>query len=195
MRLERYIREDFFLGGVFRNLDGLNGQLRDWLETVASPRVHATTRRVVNEAFAEEKIALKSLRLAPYQAVLRLERRASHEGMVSGAGNLYSAPDTTRRRVLEVHVLADAIRIFEDAVPAGVKGRIRRHQVRQTPEPRLMRVDRRDQQVGVVGTPVVDLVVDDNLVLGLGTAARPCPWFRPDKGGGRAAGSRKGGRG
>lgn len=110
----RYIREDFFLGASFRNLDDLNGQLRHWLDTVANARVHATTHRVVNEAFAEEKPALKSLPLAPYQAVLRLERRASHEGMVSVGGNLYSVPDTTRRRVLDVHVLADSIRIFEE---------------------------------------------------------------------------------
>jgi transposase len=113
-RAFRYIREDFFLGGAFRNLDDLNRQLRQWLDTVANPRVHATTQRVVNDAFAEEKAALKLLPLAPYQAVLRLERRASHEGMVSVGGNLYSVPDTTRRRVLDVHVLADAIRIFED---------------------------------------------------------------------------------
>src|SRR4051794_41925593 len=33
--------------------------------------------------------------------------------MVSVAGNLYSVPDTTRRRILEVHVLADEIRLFE----------------------------------------------------------------------------------
>src|SRR5580700_11257144 len=110
----RYIREDFFLGGTFRNLDDLNDQLRHWLDTIANPRVHATTRRIVNEAFAEEKPALKPLPLLPYQAVLRLERRASHEGMVSVGGNLYSVPDTTRRRVFDVHVLADAIRIFED---------------------------------------------------------------------------------
>ena len=112
----RYIREDFFLGRSFRNLDDLNAQLRHWLDTVANPRVHATTQRVVNEAFAEEKPALKPLPLAPYRAVLKLERRVSHEGMVSVGGNLYSVPDTTRRRVLEVHVLADEIRIFEDGV-------------------------------------------------------------------------------
>jgi len=76
--------------------------------------VHATTHRVVHEAFAEEKALLRSLPTAPYQAVLRLERRASHEGMVSVGGNLYSVPDTTRRRVFDVHVLADEIRIFED---------------------------------------------------------------------------------
>ena len=42
------------------------------------------------------------------------ERRASHEGMVSVGRNLYSVPDTTRRRVFDVHVLADEVRIFED---------------------------------------------------------------------------------
>jgi transposase len=109
----RYIREDFFLGGSFRNLDDLNAQLRHWLDTVANPRVHATTQRVVNEAFAEEKPALKRFPLAPYRTVLNLERRVSHEGMVSIGGNLYSVPDTTRRRILDVHVCADEIRIFE----------------------------------------------------------------------------------
>jgi transposase len=109
----RYIREDFFLGGSFRNLDDLNAQLRHWLDTVANPRVHATTQRVVNEAFAEEKPALKPLPLAPYRTVLNLERRVSHEGMVSIGGNLYSVPDTTRGRILDVHVCADEIRIFE----------------------------------------------------------------------------------
>ena len=56
-----------------------------------------------------------------------MERRASHEGMVSVGGNLYSVPDTTRRRVFDVHVLADAIRIFEDgalvATHAPLEGR------------------------------------------------------------------------
>jgi transposase len=123
----RYVREDFFLGGVFRNLDDMNAQLQLWLDTVANPRIHATTKRVVNEAFLEEKNALRPLPLTPYRAVLRLERRASHEGMVSVDGNLYSVPDTTRRRVLEVHVFADAIRIFEDgtliAAHAPLEGR------------------------------------------------------------------------
>jgi hypothetical protein len=45
----------FFLGGAFRDLDDLNVQLRTWLDTVANPRVHATTRRVVNEASARRR--------------------------------------------------------------------------------------------------------------------------------------------
>jgi len=67
---------------------------------------------VVNEAFADERPALRPL--PPYRTVLKLERRLSHEGMVSVGGNLYSVPDTARRRVLDVHCFVDEIRILED---------------------------------------------------------------------------------
>ena len=108
------IREDFFLARNFRNLADLNEQLRRWLDTVASPRVRATTRRIVNEAVAEEKLHLRPLPLAPFRTVLRLERRISPDGRVSVGGNFYSVPDATRRRTVEVHTLAEEIRIFED---------------------------------------------------------------------------------
>ena len=52
---------------------------------------------------------LRPLPLAPYRAVLELERRLSHEGMVRVGGNLYSVPDTARRRVLEVHCFVDEV--------------------------------------------------------------------------------------
>lgn len=110
----RYIREDFFLGSTFRNLDDLNLQLHGWLGDVANPRVHATTGRVVNEAFAEGKPTLLLLPLIPFGAVLKLDRRISCEGMVSVGGNYYSVPDATRRRVVEVHSMADEIQIFEE---------------------------------------------------------------------------------
>jgi len=110
----RFVRQDFFLARSFRNLDDLNDQLRGWLNGVANPRVHATTQRVVNEAFGEERAHLRPLPLAPFRAVLRLERRISREGMVSVGGNFYSVPDATRRRTVEVHTLAQEIRIFED---------------------------------------------------------------------------------
>jgi len=116
----RYIREDFFLARTFRNLDDLNAQLRHWLDTVANPRVHATTLRIVNEAFAEERQHLRSLPLAPFRAVLKLERRISREGMVSVGGNAYSVPDATRSRLVEVHSLANEIRIFENGALIAV---------------------------------------------------------------------------
>jgi transposase len=152
----RYIREDFFLARSFRNLDDLNSQLRHWLDTIANPRVHATTQRVVNEAFAEEKLHLKALPLAPFRSVLKLERRVSHEGMVSVGGNLYSVPDATRKRIVEVHTLADEVRIFEEGTLIAVHPVLEgRHQRRVAPGHRgVARITdrRRHEPIWVVRT-------------------------------------------
>src|SRR4051812_29196564 len=83
----RYIREDFFLARSFCNLDDLNAQLADWFDTVANLRVHGTTQRVIAEDF-EEQPALKPLPAIPFRAVLKLERRVTHGGVVSVGGNL-----------------------------------------------------------------------------------------------------------
>ena len=95
-------------------MDDLNAQFDRWRAEIANPRVHATTNRVVNEAFDEEQPFLIPLPAHPYDAVLTVERRVSHEGMVSVGGNLYSVPDTARKRVLEVQSHPTEIRIFED---------------------------------------------------------------------------------
>jgi transposase len=107
----RYIREDFFLGRSFRNLEDLDTQFRQWLDQAANVRVHATTRRVVAEHFAEERPKLQPLPAGPFQAVLRLERRISRDGMVSVGG---SVPNTARRRPVEVHSTTDEVRILEE---------------------------------------------------------------------------------
>jgi transposase len=116
----RYIREDFFLARSFRDLDDLNAQFEAWRTTVAHARIHATTRRVVAEHFAEEQPALIAHPAGPYSAVLTIERRVSREGMVSVGGNLYSVPDTTRKRVLDVQSHPQEIRIFEDGALIAV---------------------------------------------------------------------------
>lgn len=126
----RYVREDFFLARSFRNLDDLNGQFREWLDRIANPRTHATTRRVVAEHFAEEQPYLQALPAGPFEAVLKLERRITRDGMISLDGNLYSVPNATRRRVVEVHGTAAEVRILEDgqliAVHPVLEGRGRR---------------------------------------------------------------------
>lgn len=108
-----YIRQDFFLGRTFRNLDDLNAQHDDWLATVANVRLHGTTQRIVSEAFAAEQPELQKLPAFPFDALLKLERRVSHDGLVSIGGNYYSVPDRTRR-VVEVHQLPDQIRILDE---------------------------------------------------------------------------------
>ena len=95
----RYIRQDFFLTRTFRNMDDLNAQFDIWRSEVANPRVHATTRCVVDEAFAEELPSLKPLPAMPYSAVLTAEQWVSKEGMIFGQRQLlfrsrhYPPPD------------------------------------------------------------------------------------------------------
>ena len=110
----RYVRQDFFLARSFRDIDDLNAQFEAWRTGIANARVHATTSRVVEAHFLEEKPALIAHPALPYSAVLTVERRVSHEGMVSVGGNLYSVPDSTRRRVVEVQSHPKEVRIFED---------------------------------------------------------------------------------
>jgi transposase len=107
-----YIRQDFFLARTFRNLDDLNEQLQHWLATVANVRLHGTTQRIVSEAFAAERTELQASPSTPFDALLKLERRVSHDGLVSIGGNYYSVPDRTRR-IVEVHQLPDVIRILD----------------------------------------------------------------------------------
>lgn len=64
----RYVRQDFFLARSFRDLDDLNEQFGEWRATIANPRVHATTQRVVDEHFAEERPHLLPLPAQPYDA-------------------------------------------------------------------------------------------------------------------------------
>jgi hypothetical protein len=52
----------------------MTGASWHWLDTVANPRVHATTQRVVNKAFAEEKPHFKTLPLLLFRSLLKLER-------------------------------------------------------------------------------------------------------------------------
>jgi hypothetical protein len=123
----RYVREDFFLARRFANIGDLNAQLQHWLATVANVRVHGTTRRVVAEHFAEEHPALGVLPAGRFDAVLQLARRVSREGYVSIGGNLYSIPDGTPRRLLDVELTAQQVRIHEGgaliAVHALLPGR------------------------------------------------------------------------
>jgi len=74
----RYIREDFFLGGAFRNLDDLNDQLRRWLDTVSAMRAPVSSAPICPARGVAATLALQeAMTQAPYQcAAARRSRRA-----------------------------------------------------------------------------------------------------------------------
>jgi hypothetical protein len=67
----RYLRESFLYGRTFLSDADLNAQVLEWLETVANPRVHATTHAVPAERFrSEERPALHALPARPYRSLV-----------------------------------------------------------------------------------------------------------------------------
>src|SRR5256885_1151360 len=48
----------------------------------------------------------------------------------------------------------------------GIECGVCRHQARCAPKPCLVRFDGRDQQIRIIGSPIVDFVVDHNMVFG-----------------------------
>ena len=109
----RYVRQDFFLAGRFDDLEDLNRQFDCWRHQVANQRTHATTGQGVHDAFETERPALQPLPAGPFPDVLSIERRVTQDGMVSVDGNLYSVPDTARKRQVEVQRSATEVRIIE----------------------------------------------------------------------------------
>ncbi len=127
---------------------------------MANRRLHATTRRIVVEHFAEERPHLRPLPAGPFNTVLSLERRITRDGMVSVGGNLYSVPDSTRRRTVEVQLTAVAVQVLEDgrlvATHPVLEGRGQRRIAaghRTLPPPANSATPRDPPQPGAVVTP------------------------------------------
>lgn len=109
----RYIRQDFFLGNEFDDINDLNQRFDQWRHQIANAREHATTRRVITEAFEEERSALGVLPAGMFNDVLTMERRVTRDGMVSVDGNLYSVPDGINTRQIQVERTATELRILD----------------------------------------------------------------------------------
>jgi len=87
-----YLEHDFLAGRVFASWDDLNNQCRHWLDTVANVRVHGTTRRRIDEAFAEEQPCLIALPPLRYPAAREETRTLQKDGYIPVDGSYYPVP-------------------------------------------------------------------------------------------------------
>jgi transposase len=128
----RYIKENFFYGSQFKNLDDVRNSGKHWLESVANVRVHSTTGEQPIEMFKEEQIVL-SERNSYYQHFTSENTRdVDKEGLLHYAGNKYSAPMKYQRKevgikevnkILEIYKIPENKKIAEHKIPAS-KGNI-----------------------------------------------------------------------
>jgi transposase len=87
----KYVRNNFWLGLHFRDLEDINTQALTWLNTVANRRIHGTTGEVPFERLPRE--GLRPLaHLRPIDTSVITTRRASRDCLISFEGNMYSVP-------------------------------------------------------------------------------------------------------
>jgi transposase len=108
-----YLHRSFFYARTFHDLDDLNGQCGEWLQSVANQRVHGTTGEIPKERWEREKPLLRSLPDGPYLPLSAFSRRLSRDGFLSYHGNFYSVPEGVSGRQLEIRPTLHQLAIYE----------------------------------------------------------------------------------
>jgi transposase len=112
-----YLEHDFLAGRAFASWDDLHAQGRQWLDTVANVRVHGTTRRRVDEAFAEEQPCLITLPAVSYPAARQETRIVQKDGYIPIDGSYYPVPEPlVDRGLVSVRIDPRHVHILD---PAG----------------------------------------------------------------------------
>ena len=110
-----WIYTELIVGNTFESWDDLNTRARTWLDTVANVRVHSTTRRRVDEMFAEEKPLLIALPSLAYPTDRREVRKVQTDGYVAIDGSLYPVPARLVGQYVTIRVYPDHVEILDGA--------------------------------------------------------------------------------
>ncbi len=108
-----YLEEDFLRGRKFASWDDLNRQVRVWLDTVANVRLHGTTRRRVDEVYAEERPCLIALPTVAFPAARCETRKAQKDGYVPIDGSLFPVPAALVGQIVSVRIHPDRVEILD----------------------------------------------------------------------------------
>lgn len=108
-----FVRESFWRGYPFSDLEQANRDLFTWLSEKAR-RVHGTTHERVDERFAREKPHLLALPPAPCDVSERLYRDVRKDCTIPVLGNRYVVEHTLVGKRVVVRVRHKELRVFDD---------------------------------------------------------------------------------
>lgn len=109
-----YVRERFWRGYAFKDLEQTNHDIRLWLKTTAFNRVHGTTRQKVGDRFEKEQPYLGPLPRDTYDLSVKYFRQVEKDCQVSFDGNRYVVPHELVGRRILLRVQDEVIRFFDD---------------------------------------------------------------------------------
>lgn len=99
----------------FESLGEAQAFLDDWVKTVADVRVHGTTKRVVEQHFAEELPSMQPLPLSPCRRFHFGRRKVRSTGEVEVEALLYPAPATHIGGWVQVQHDDQVVRLIDEA--------------------------------------------------------------------------------
>jgi transposase len=109
-----YLRESFWRGYAFSDLQTANQDLHHWLDTMANRRVHGTHRQPVIERWQQEKPRLAPLPTADYDTSLKVFRKVYKDCLVSYETNRYHLPHTVVGKKVLLKVKNGTIHFYDD---------------------------------------------------------------------------------
>lgn len=109
-----YVRERFWRGYQYADLERLNRDVLEWNDTVAAARIHGTTKEKVCDRFERERNHLGDLPNRAYDTSEKVMRKVYKDCQVSFGGNRYVMPHTLVGRVVTLRVKNGVIRVYDD---------------------------------------------------------------------------------
>ncbi len=110
----KYIRERFWRGYEYDELEKSNRDIRQWLKTTAYNRIHGTHKQKVSERYESERPYLGELPAHLYDLSLRYERIVHKDCQIAFEGNRYVVPHEQVGKKVILRVKDGVIRIFDN---------------------------------------------------------------------------------
>jgi len=107
----KYIRYDFWPGRTPTDVDDTNGQAFGWRDQFANKRLHASTRKIPELMFDQEKTQLRPWR-GLYETDEIRSQKVSHQFRVSFDANKYSVPWRLSGRILTLKADDHAVSLW-----------------------------------------------------------------------------------
>lgn len=112
-----YVRQDFFRGESFRDLDDMPARAATWCRDLAGTRVHGTTRRAPRVVFeAEEQPTLLPLAPEPFDRPTWAQCTVHPDHHIQFQRALYSVPTRYIGQVVDVRSDSRLVRLYHRGV-------------------------------------------------------------------------------
>lgn len=108
-----FIREGFWRGYGFINLETANRDLQAWLKK-KDERVHGTTHEIVSQRFIREQPHLQSLPTQRFDTSYRVYRKVQKDCTIRFEGNSYVVPHPLVGKQVILRVKDKTIRVFDN---------------------------------------------------------------------------------